>query len=298
MAILLKTKNQRHEKSTLTISILYYYFYLLPRKLLLHLLNITPKKQIFVLLYHSVEDVNHENKLGLNVLPTIFEEQMRYLLESPRSKIISLHEFEKLTNNKPNIDIDVDVDKYYFITFDDGLRNFLTGAMPILHKYNLPAILFAICKPYISSHDKDHYEDGSGLPLLNKQQLMKILKHPNIKVASHSLSHQHNLCDLSKDRIVEDLKKSKEILEAISGNPINYYSCPHGKYNRKLIGIARQIGYKKVFTSDCDSNTVGRDEFLVKRVEISGFDNLFKFKLKVNGAYNWKRFLKVLKIIF
>ncbi len=60
------------------------------------------------------------------------------------------------------------------ITFDDGFRDNLTVALPLLEKYNLPATVF-VTADFIG---KENY--------LSTEELQTLASHPLITIGSHS----------------------------------------------------------------------------------------------------------------
>ncbi len=73
----------------------------------------------------------------------VFESQLRFLTE--HFKIVPLGEMVTAVQSQPG-----DLDRKIALTFDDGLRNNLTVAYPMLKKYNAPATFF-ICPGLIDA---------------------------------------------------------------------------------------------------------------------------------------------------
>ena len=85
--------------------------------------------KIPVLLYHSISNDNSSMSLNIN----FFENQMRYLKNNG---------FETVDFNE--IDTRLKSKKQIIITFDDGYKDILTNALPILKKYNFKATCFLV----------------------------------------------------------------------------------------------------------------------------------------------------------
>jgi peptidoglycan/xylan/chitin deacetylase (PgdA/CDA1 family) len=85
-----------------------------------------------ILTYHGIDRVGRRDLNGRFVSETVFEAHLRYL--SARANVISLDDFfaQKFDNQCFNV----------AITFDDGYRNNLELALPLLEKYGLPATFF------------------------------------------------------------------------------------------------------------------------------------------------------------
>lgn len=90
-----------------------------------------------ILLYHSVTDHPNDFLNGLdNITVAAFEAHMRFLREN--YQIVSLENLVRLLRAGRK------TKNVVSITFDDGYRNVLTNALPILQKYGIPATVFLI----------------------------------------------------------------------------------------------------------------------------------------------------------
>jgi peptidoglycan/xylan/chitin deacetylase (PgdA/CDA1 family) len=99
------------------------------------------------LMYHSVSSekdrdwIDPDNDMPID----LFEEQMHFLRKN--CNVISLdHLYDRIVNHEPI------EPRTVLITFDDGYRNNLVNAAPILKKYDLPAIIY-LATGYIENGD-------------------------------------------------------------------------------------------------------------------------------------------------
>lgn len=83
-------------------------------------------------MYHDISDEPSEfsESHGLNVPPTLFEYQIRFI----KNQFNVISPDDLLESRIPP--------KAALITFDDGLRSFFTNAIPILEKHQVPCIIF------------------------------------------------------------------------------------------------------------------------------------------------------------
>ena len=85
------------------------------------------------MMYHNICTAP-SNKIGpwkYTVSPSLFEEQIEFLSE--KYKIVTLDELVEKQESERNLAV---------ITFDDGYRNNLTKALPILEKYEAPGTVY------------------------------------------------------------------------------------------------------------------------------------------------------------
>jgi peptidoglycan/xylan/chitin deacetylase (PgdA/CDA1 family) len=151
------------------------------------------------------------------------------------------------------------------ITFDDGLADFLTGAMPILKKYHFPATLF-ITTGYVGHTSSWLAREGEqNRPMLSWDEIASL---DGIELGAHSHTHpQLDIIPLSQAR--KEIERSKNILEQQLGIPVNTFAFPHGYYTRKL----RELIEEKGFTSACivghSMATTTSDGFALPRIIIA-----------------------------
>ena len=86
-----------------------------------------------VVVYHSISAPKTAMPSFIDVSPERFERQIRWLANR-RDRVVTLNELVLRRSSE----------ELYSITFDDGFRDNLTVALPILEKYRLPMTLFAV----------------------------------------------------------------------------------------------------------------------------------------------------------
>ena len=89
-----------------------------------------------ILMYHRVlptELLKEDLNVGMAVTTTEFEKQIKTL--KSKYRIVSIDEFNKNIKKKKN-------DFTVVITFDDGYKDNLIHALPILEKYKIPATIY------------------------------------------------------------------------------------------------------------------------------------------------------------
>ena len=98
-----------------------------------------------ILMYHRVlpdEDIKEDHEIGLAVTKSNFEKQIKTL--SSNYNIVSMDEF---VNNLDKKDSEFMVS----ITFDDGYKDNLLHALPVLEKYKIPATIY-ITTRFLENH--------------------------------------------------------------------------------------------------------------------------------------------------
>ncbi|MDA2915386.1 polysaccharide deacetylase family protein [Nitrospinae bacterium AH_259_B05_G02_I21] len=85
-------------------------------------------------------------------------------------------------------------------------------------------------------------------------------------------------------RVVEELVRSKALLEEYLDRPCKYICWPFGEHSSLLISLAQQLGYKGAITNDCGVNVRGSDPFLLRRVPAPGDFEAFKRTVKTYSS--------------
>jgi len=82
---------------------------------------------------------------------------------------------------------------------------------------------------------------------MNADQL-KQLSDSGFEIGSHGMTHSLLIAEyMDEEKALNELQKSKQWLEAVTGKPVTAYCFPAGRYNAKMIELAKQVGY----TSTC-----------------------------------------------
>ena len=73
---------------------------------------------------------------------------------------------------------------------------------------------------------------------------LKELSDKGFEIGSHGMTHSLLIADyMNEEKVLNELKKSKQWLESITETPVTAYCFPAGRYNAKMIELAKQVGY-------------------------------------------------------
>lgn len=121
------------------------------------------------------------------------------------------------------------------ITFDDGhISNYIV-AFPILKKYGLTAEF------YVNSATvgTDCY--------MSWEQLIE-MDQAGMSIQSHGHTHSY-FSDMSDKQIESELQTSKRMIEQNLSNRVTVFAPPGGRIDKRVVKIAKHIGYKCIATS-------------------------------------------------
>ena len=120
-------------------------------------------------------------------------------------------------------------DKYVAFTFDDGPHEGYTREiLNILERYNAHATFFVVGKM------------AEKYPELVKEEFER-----GHEIGNHTYSHS-KMTGLSKARVSEELKKTGDIVENITGVRPVLFRPPRGRCSDNLMRMASQLGYQTV----------------------------------------------------
>lgn len=214
---------------------------------------------VLILEYHKVNDTDSDE---YTTRTKDFMNQMEYLSEQGY-KTISLMDFVKAEKYKEKLP-----DKSVILTFDDGYEDSYTNVMPILAEHGMKGTVFVITN-YIG-------EKG----YLTWDQL-KTMQQLNIELGSHTANHLP-LTTLPSDKINDEIKLSKLLMEWNGIKTIYFFSYPNGAYNDTAREDLKSNEYLAAVTGDPGLNTFSNDPYLLKRTYMPRMHfGLLEFKLRL-----------------
>ena len=229
-----------------------------------------------ILMYHQVSPEPDTEFLRFTVTQESFANQMK-LLKLLGFTPITLNElpYSKEDNGKPKT-------KPIIITFDDGLRDLLDYAVPVLKSYGFPAV-FYISTDYVGKQSSWMVpEIGIEFPVMNWDEI-KDLDSDGFQIGSHSMSHPY-LARLSAEDCLSELKGSREILENRLGHEVRHMAYPNGSVNDNVRSLAEESGYHTACSSIKRIASTKDDPLLLPRLVIAGEDTVLDFITKIYTA--------------
>lgn len=206
-------------------------------------------RQIPVLAYHRVGYTRD----FLTVTPERLKNDLKTLQEEGYCTI-SLEQFQNFLDDR-NIDMPY---KPILITFDDGYLDNYQNAYPILKQYGMVATFFVIAGMLWTDER------------LNPECIVEMAQG-GMSFGSHTVTHSA-LGQLTWDEIKDELINSKAMLESVLGRTVNAIAYPRGSYNKNVIMIADNVGYKTGFTVREGICVKGSPNFELRRIPIFKYD--------------------------
>jgi peptidoglycan/xylan/chitin deacetylase (PgdA/CDA1 family) len=250
--------------------------------------------QAVILMYHSISR-GRPDPWDLCVDPARFAEQLQLLRD--RFRVVSLRALgEALAARRP-------MSRGVVISFDDGYRDNLLTAKPLLEQEGLPATVF-VTTSYLDA-GRDFWWDeleafcaSSGQasrtlweklqPLTHEERFERLDElwqsidapppEPSLPLSVTELERladgtlieigahtvtHPHLSSLSVNRQREEIHGSKTSLAEITGRPVEAFSYPHGDFSDLTVDVVRSAGFQTACTTHSGPVAKRRSEPLV-----------------------------------
>ena len=236
-------------------------------------------RSLRVLMYHKVNDLAN-NRMSMPV--SLFDEQMAELGELGYTVVDLDAVLGHYVGRHPLPEDAV------LITFDDGYRDNLENAAPVLKKYGYPAVQF-VPIAYVGDsqplpHEKYLSAHGVFNPTVDWDEIRE-LERQGVRIESHGISHRP-LAELEIDEAAREIAISKLKLEERLGRPVRAFSYVKGSeadYKPVHPSLVRQAGYDLAFTAVSGANSPSSDPLQLRRYNVEPYSHR-TFELVLAGA--------------
>jgi peptidoglycan/xylan/chitin deacetylase (PgdA/CDA1 family) len=243
------------------------------------------RKRVVFLCYHGVTKRttrSPDDPKGLHVNHLRFKQHLEFLRS--HYQVISLSDYlaaQRERGSLPHYSV--------VLTFDDGFRNFLTVAAPLLAQYAMPATVFLVTDKAGETVDLDFPSEWT--PADDRRHLSwseaKLLREKQkVDFGSHTCSHS-GLLTLSLQDAQRELHQSYQEMVSNLCVQAAILAYPKGQYSRVIADEARKVGYAGAVTTDRGRNEVDHDPFTLGRTLIGDNDDLPSFAVRVSGIRSW-----------
>ena len=183
--------------------------------------------------------------------------------------------------------------RYICLGFDDGFRNCVTNALPMLAERSIPAAFFVVSglvqenpAEFTDQHRAFFGPKRKPIPFMSWDDCRALLD-AGMTIGSHSASHLPFI-KLADDEAYEEMRRSKAEIEAALGICCDHFCCPWGKPDRDFkpereIANAKALGYRSFLTTKYGSMKPGDSPYAIRRVGI-----IARF-----GTYQLRHFLSL-----
>jgi peptidoglycan/xylan/chitin deacetylase (PgdA/CDA1 family) len=204
-------------------------------------------------MYHRVGALSPREPAITNALtvPTAeFAAQMEWLSRAGFHAVSELQLYDALERGRPL------PPKPVLITFDDGYRDVLWNAAPILHRLHMPAIAYVITA---------RISDGD--PSFLTWPELANLEALGFTIGSHTVHHLE-LTLLPPAEARYELEASRRALQSHLHHPVQFFAYPAGRTDAAVLPLVRAAGYVLAVTTQPGDVQRADEPFLLHRDEI------------------------------
>ena len=209
-----------------------------------------------VLVYHTISSPPEPLPANIDVAPDRFATHLAWLARN--RQVASLEQVLATPATK----------RLVSITFDDGFRDNLTVALPLLEYFKMPCTVF-VTADFIG---KEGY--------LSASELKDLAAHPFVTIGAHGFSHGH-FTEMTKEEARHELVTARYCLEDITGKRVDLHAWPFGSCNAGLERLSLECGYRAAWTVWRGANR----QHSLWRVPLGRNDDLLRFIAKISQFY-------------
>jgi peptidoglycan/xylan/chitin deacetylase (PgdA/CDA1 family)/SAM-dependent methyltransferase len=214
-----------------------------------------------ILMYHRIAAKGPITLERYRVTPKLFADQLTALCQAGY-RTIGIHDWIRAREQDEPL-----TGKPIVLTFDDGYRDFLTDAMPLLRIHGFSATVFLVAERIGGLADWDA-EYGESASLLSWDEV-RALQEAGIHFGCHSSLHRP-LTGMYLSELSADIVRARAILEEGLGTPVTTLAYPHGLVNEFVRQIVADLGFRAAFTCEPGVSRLGDDLLRLRRIEVPG----------------------------
>ncbi|GGX46713.1 polysaccharide deacetylase family protein [Streptomyces chartreusis] len=172
------------------------------------------------------------------------------------------------------------------LTFDDGYSDFVTTALPVLHRWGFTATVFVL--PGLLDGENSWEQSGPRKALLDADGI-RFAADAGMEIASHGLTH----IDLTKahdDELHAEVAESRYRLAHLTGEDVEGFCYPYGHLDERAVDAVRRAGYR--YGCAITPGPAGSGDFALPRIHIGEADSSIRLELKRRLAWVYGRALE------
>jgi peptidoglycan/xylan/chitin deacetylase (PgdA/CDA1 family) len=169
------------------------------------------------------------------------------------------------------------------ITFDDGYRNNLANALPVLKHNGFSSTCYAVSGLLGQTNVWDLEVGIAQTPLMAADELRAWLAGGQ-EIGAHTRNHAR-LANIDAKASLDEIGGSKAELEALLGAPVYHFCYPYGAYGAVHVEQVKASGFATATTTERGRASSVSSLFELPRVPIVRATTLPVFLLKLFSGY-------------
>lgn len=234
-----------------------------------------------VLMYHKIPDKKIESQHKIYVTKDNFEKHLRFF-QKRGFQTLTFSDLQKFRTGQEKFK---DFPKKPLIlTFDDGYRDNLENASPLLKKYNFRAQLFLLADPEINMNSWDANNSEPTHEIVSGADRLK-WKDSAFEIGSHGFSHK-KITAFDTAAALNELSESKRSLEKEFNLDINVFAFTYGITKKtESAELAQKAGYAYAVNTDSGGLLLETAPYSIFRVNIFPDESYWSLYKKTSKWY-------------
>jgi peptidoglycan/xylan/chitin deacetylase (PgdA/CDA1 family) len=235
------------------------------------------RRRVPILMYHQVTPAPVAAFYRYTITPVAFARQMRWLALRRYTPVT----MESLVAHFTGAEIPR---RPVVITFDDGFRDCVEYAVPILRARGFTATFYLVTGLMGRTSRWMLGTSGVEFPLIDWATARQ-LEAEGFRCEAHTVSHPA-LADRTIPECRAELAEARRVLEERLEREVRHLAYPFGSWNQRVRDLAEEAGYRSACTTQKRLAGRGDDRLLLPRVPVYGGDTLVDFVCRLRTAEN------------
>lgn len=228
------------------------------------------RRRSAILAYHGVDELSHdEDPELLCIEPDRFREHLKVLVDAGY-EFVTVRDFVA-RGGEPGL---------IAISFDDGLANLRTVALPILRDYGISATVYV--PTGLIGRAYPWTANDSGVRIMDGEDI-RALAEAGFEIGAHTVNHR-DLSTCSYEESLTEMVESRRILERLSGSAVETFAYPYALYSPDAERAARDAGFSAAVSYSIHAHP--GDQFALSRELVTPQHGPVSLVLKVLGLYD------------
>lgn len=214
-----------------------------------------------VLIYHSISDVKNDYH---SVSPQLFADHMKWIASERHPLSLAEAKVALESGHVP--------EKSVLITFDDGYRDLIENALPVLLQHVIPALFFLLVEA-MGLSDYWNPRAYSIKQHLTSEDVRELTSIPGMAIGAHGFTHQR-VTRFEEYRIAAEMAGAKAGLETLTGQEVDAYAYPFGGVTETAARVASRYFSLAFATDDSGVWNWRENPFAIRRISVSPLHSL------------------------
>lgn len=215
-------------------------------------------RQTPILAYHAVSESVHPRFARYAVTPRELDEQLAWLTSDGRS-FLTVSEYADALARPAGPPA-----RAVVLTFDDGFRDFLQAALPVLQRHGATATLF-VPTAHIGGTSRWLHAQGEGArPLLDWSELDEV-RRAGVEIGGHGHTHPQ-LDRLSPADALHEVSQCRSLLEERLNTRVRTFAYPFGYHHAAARRAVREAGYDSACEMRHLMSSAADDPYALRRL--------------------------------